>query len=88
MHLYNISYICIACVHSSFLFFFVVVVVALFCFCFESGIDKSTEWSTIPACPSLMCFFFNSGDTEGTNSSKKLCLTFVCVLFYVHLCQD
>ena len=37
----------------------------------KSGIDKSTEWSTIPACPSLMCFF-NRGDTEGTNSSKNL----------------
>ena len=26
-----------------------------------SGIDKSTEWSTIPACPCLMCFFFLTG---------------------------
>ena len=51
-----------------------------------TGIDKSTEWSTIPACPSLMCFFFfNRGDTEGTNSSKILCLMFVCLLFYVNL---
>ena len=46
-----------------------------------------TEWSTIPACPSLMCFF-NRGDTEGTNSSKILCLMFVYVLFYVNLCHD
>ena len=29
-----------------------------------------------------MCFF-NRGDTEGTNSSKVLCLMFVYVLFYV-----
>ena len=36
----------------------------------------------IPACPSLMCFF-NRGDTQGTNSSKILCPTFVYVLFYV-----
>ena len=50
-----------------------------------AGIDKSTEWSTIPACPSLMCFF-NRGDTERTKSSKILCLMFVCVLFYVNLC--
>ena len=35
----------------------------------KSVIDKSTEWSTIPACPSPMCFF-NRGDTEGTDSSK------------------
>ena len=61
------------------------------CFLFytfeKSGIDKSTEWSTIPACPSLMCFF-NRGDTEGINSSKILCPMFVYVLFYVNLCHD
>ena len=51
----------------------------------NSGIDKSTEWSTIAACPSLMCFY-NRGDTEGTKSSKLLCSMFVYVLFYVHLC--
>ena len=33
----------------------------------------------IPACPSLMCFF-NRGDTEGTNSSKKF-VSDVCVCF-------
>ena len=43
---------------------------------FKKGIDKSTEWSTTPACPSPMCFF-NRGNTEGTNSSKGLCLIFV-----------
>ena len=42
----------------------------------------------IPACPSFMCFFFNRGDTEETNSSKSLCSRFVYVLFYVNLCQD
>ena len=52
----------------------------------KSGIDKLTEWFTILACPSLMCFFFNRGDTEGTNSSKILCSMFVYVLFYVNLC--
>ena len=41
----------------------------------------------IPACSSLMCFS-NRGDTEGTNSSKILCLMFVYVLFYVNLCHD
>ena len=49
----------------------------------KSDIDKSTEWSTIPACPSLMCFF-NRGGTEGTNSSKILFSMFVYVLFYIH----
>ena len=40
----------------------------------------------IPACPSLICFF-DRDDTEGTNSSKFLCLMFVYVLFYVNLCD-
>ena len=53
----------------------------------KSGIDKSTEWSTIPACLAL-CAFFNRGDTEGTNSSKMLCPMFVYVLFYVYSCRD
>ena len=48
----------------------------------KSGIDKSTEWSTKPACPSLTCFF-NRGGTEGTNSSKKMCSMFVDVLLYM-----
>ena len=75
MHLNNILEFFIASVHS-------------FSYTFlKSGIDKSTEWSTIPACPSLMCFF-NRGDTEGTNSSKILCLMFEYVLFYVNLCHD
>ena len=54
----------------------------------------------IPACPSLMCFFFfflNRGNTEGANSSKVLCLMFVrvfcfdvClrVLLCINLCHD
>ena len=76
MHLYNILEFFIASVHS---FFYTLL---------KSGIDKLTEWSTIPVCPSLMCFF-NRGDTKGTNSSKILCLMFVYyVLFYVNLCQD
>ena len=61
-HLYNIFLIC-------------------YCFCRllflillkKSGIDKSTEWSTIPVCHSLMCFF-NGGNTKGTNFLKILCL--------------
>ena len=75
MHLYNFFFI--ASVHS---FFF-------YTFKKKSVIDKSREWSTIPACPSCMCFF-NRGDTEGTYSSKILCSMFVYVLFYANLCQD
>ena len=40
--------------------------------------------------PSLMRFFFfflNRGNTEGTNSSRKKKVWFLC-LFSVHLCQD
>ena len=79
MHLYNILE-----------FFLLLLSIPFFFFLYfkkKSGIDKSTEWSTIPACPSLMCFF-NRGDTEGTNSSKILCPMFVYVLFYVNLCHD
>ena len=75
MHSYNILDFFIASVHSFFYTFL------------KSGIVKSTEWSTIPACRSLMCFF-NRGGTEGTNSSKILCPMFVYVLFYVNLCHD
>ena len=75
MHLYNILEFFIACVHFLFILFK------------KSCTDKSTEWSTIPACPSFMCFF-NRGDTEGTNSSTILCPMFVYVLFYVNLCHD
>ena len=74
MHLYDILEFFIASVHFLFYTFL------------KSGIDKSTEWSTIPACPSLMCFF-NRGDTEGTKSSKIWCSMFVYVLFYVNLCH-
>ena len=60
-------------------------------------IDKSTEWFTIPAYSTFMCFFFfffNRGNTEWTNSSKILCLMFVgffvcCLLvfvFYLFVC--
>ena len=76
MHLYNILE-----------FFLLLLSIPFLYFLKKSGIDKSTEWSTIPACPSLMCFF-NRGDTKGTNSSKLLCPMFVYVLFYVNLCQD
>ena len=61
-------------------FFFLLLSISFLYFLKKSGIDKSTEWSTIPACPSLMCFF-NRGDTEETNSSKILCSMFVYVLF-------
>ena len=56
------------------------------CTLYKSGIDKSTDWPTIPACPSLLCFFFfflNWSNTQGANSSKILCLTFVYVLLYM-----
>ena len=75
MHLYNIFWFFIASVHS----FFILIL--------KSGTDKSTQWSAIPSCPSLLCFS-NRGDTERTNSSKMLCSMFVYVLFYANLCQD
>ena len=69
MQIYNIFSIFITSVHSFFIFKK------------KSGIDKSTEWSTIPACPRLMCFS-NRGSTRESNSSKILCLMF-CVCFVI-----
>ena len=38
----------------------------------------------ISVCPTLKCFFFfNKGNTEGTNSSKKIVFD-VCVFFVLH----
>ena len=77
MHLYNILEFLLLLLLLSFPFLYFL----------KSGIDKSTDWSTIPACPSLMCFF-NRGDTEGTYSSKIVCPFFLYVLFYVNVCHD
>ena len=73
---YDTDICCYACIYMCILFF--IACPFLFYTFLKSGIDKSTEWSKIPACPSLMCFF-NRGDTEGTNSSKVL--SDVCVCF-------
>ena len=91
------SVICAACCHMTLVFAVMHLYNILeffYCFCpfhfntsLKSGIDKSTEWSMVPVCPSRMCFF-NRSDTEGTNFSKFLCSVFVYVLFYVNLCQD
>ena len=67
------------------IFKFLLFLSILFYTLLKSGIDKSTEWSMIPACPSLICLF-NRGDTEGINSSNILCSMFVYILFYVNLC--
>ena len=49
----------------------------------KSGIDKSTERSTIPVSPSLMSFFNRGNNTDGT-FLQKFCLMFVyvCVVWY------
>ena len=78
MHLYNILEFFIASVHSFFYTFL------------KSGIDKSTEWSTIPACPSFMCVFFLffvflTGVIPKGLILRKFCVRCVCVLFYVNL---
>ena len=48
--------------------------------CWGGGIPQSVEWSPKPACPSLIAVL-TGGDTEGTNSSKILCLMFVCFVW-------
>ena len=80
-HSHNIVFI--TSVHFCFLFF-------VFYF-LNSGIDKSTEWPTTPACPSLMWFlfiyFFNRDNTEGNYYFKILFYVCVCI-FCVNLCRD
>ena len=68
------------CCYPFIIFFFIASVHSFFYTLKKSGIDKLTEWSMIPMCPSLMCVF-NRGDTKATNSSKILCSMFVYVLF-------
>ena len=41
--------------------FFIASVHSFFRLFLKSGIDKSTEWSTIPACPSLRYVLFQQG---------------------------
>ena len=50
-------------------------------FYFKSGIDKSTEWSTIPVCPSLMCSF-NSVVQKGP-IFRKFCVRCLCMLYFM-----
>ena len=77
---YGTSICCYAYI-SHLIFFIASVHSFLYIPFLKSGIDKSTEWSTIPACPSLTCFF-NRGNTEGTKSSKKFGLMSVCFVLY------
>ena len=70
MHLYNFF---IASVHSFFYILFK-----------KSGIDKSTEWSTIPACPILMYFFLTGVILKGLifeNFVFNICVRFVISKF-------
>ena len=76
MHLYSsfffplsfLNFILSVCVHSCFIFFPNLVWI------------NQTAWSTMAVCPSLLCSF-NTGNIEGTNSSK-MCV-YMYVLFYV-----
>ena len=73
MHLYASAFLIVSA--SSFVIFF-----------FNLALVNKTEWSTIPACSSLMCSF-NRGNVEGTNSSN-LCLMFGHVCFVLCLRSD
>ena len=70
------------CCYAFIYFFFLIASVHSFFYPFlKSDIDKSTEWSMIPVCPSLMCFF-NGGNTKGPNSSNffvYVCFLYICV---------
>ena len=56
-------------IYVTFLNFMLCLSIPLFLMIFNLVSINKTEWSTIPACPSLMCCV-NRGKTEGTNSSK------------------
>ena len=70
----------------------VVVIACCYCsppfsFLFKKSEFIVTQWSMIPACPSLMCFFFfflNRDGTKGTNSLIFFVFD-VCVCFV--LCE-
>ena len=74
MHLYNVLEFFIASVHSFFLYFFLSLVLI--------NRRNGPRYQRVLA----LCAFFNRGDTEGTNSSKILCLMFVHFWFYLGLC--
>ena len=72
-----------AITHLHNVFIFVLLLSISFVYTFsKSGIDRSTEWSTIPACTSLMCFY-NKGNTKGINSSKTVFGIWVCMFCFV-----
>ena len=61
----------------------------------NSDIDLSIEWSTVPACVSLMCFFFFKNRAITRVIPKGLILRHFCVwcmcvyaLFCVNLYRD
>ena len=71
MHLYNIFFnFYIVSVHSFFIFFFNLVSI------------NWTEWSTIPACPSLMCALLTGVMLKGLILRKFVSDVCVC-MFYV-----
>ena len=79
------------CCHAFIEFFLYCFIVSVIPFLYfkKSGIDKSTEWSTIPACPSLMYFFFLTGAIPKGLILWKFCVSCFCIfLFYMGLCQD
>ena len=50
----------------------------------KSGMDELTEWSIIPACPSIICFFLIGAILKG-QIFQKICVRCMCmyVLFFI-----
>ena len=67
------------CCYAFIYFFFYCCCPFLFYTFLESGIDKSMVWSTIPACPSLMCVFLTGAIPKGLVLRKNKSLMFVYV---------
>ena len=59
--------------------------ISFYTFFFKFCIDKSTEWSTIPACPSLMCFFLTGAIPKGL-ILQKICVWYFCIFCFMWVC--
>ena len=64
-------------------FYFFIASVPFLILLLKSGLDKSMERSTIPACPSLVCFFLTEEIPKGLileNFVFEVCVCMFCFL--------
>ena len=71
-----------AVMHVYTILIFLLLLSIPFLYFFKSGIDKSTEWSMIPACPSLMCFFLTVVILKGL-ILRKFCVRCLGMFYFM-----